>query len=165
MDVGSPLDRAYQRELLLTMRAAYPDWICTSPPHQDEAKLLANLAYLGEHGLCDNKLTQNMSRRFDWHGSKITASGLDFLEEDGGLSAILGVVTVRLHSDTIRELIGAKIDATPLSEPEKSALKKHLATLSEAAWRTVTTELVKSGLNHMTDIIPWLQHTLSTLHP
>lgn len=36
--------------------------------------------------------------------STITAASLDFLEDDGGLSAILGIITVKLHADTIKGL-------------------------------------------------------------
>ena len=80
--------------------------------------------------------------------STITAAGLDFLEDGGGLSAILGVVTVRLHADTVRALIDAKIEASPIPAEEKSRLRKVLAHLSEASLRVATTDLVKSGLDH-----------------
>ena len=46
--------------------------------------------------------------------------GIDFLTDDGGLSAILGVVTVKLHSDTIQALIAAKIDQAEISDSEKA---------------------------------------------
>ncbi len=67
--------------------------------------------------------------------ASITAAGLDFLADDGGLSAILGVVTVKVHADTIRDLIAAKIDTADLPVEKKSALKKQLAALPETALR------------------------------
>ena len=91
-----------------------------------------------------------------------TPAGLDFLSEDGGLSAILGVVTVKLHADTIRDMIAAKIEAAPIPANEKSALKRHLAALSETGLKAATTDLVKIGLEHLPDAIHWLQ-TLGAL--
>jgi hypothetical protein len=89
--------------------------------------------------------------------STITATGLDFLENDGGLSAILGVVTVKLHADTIRSLIDAKIDTSSMPAEDKSKLRKILANLSEAGLKAATTDQVKSGLDHLPDIVHWLR--------
>jgi hypothetical protein len=91
-------------------------------------------------------------------GTKITARGLDFLADDGGLSAIFGVVTVKLHADTIRDLIATKIEALPVPAAEKSALRKHLAELSEVALRAATTDLVKAGLDYLPNAVHWLQN-------
>src|SRR5439155_24424734 len=87
----------------------------------------------------------------------ITAAGLDFLADDGGLSAILGVVTVKLHADTIRDLIAAKIEAAPIPEAEKSMLRKRMAEVPETVLRSMTTDLVKLGLDHVPDAIHWLR--------
>jgi hypothetical protein len=76
---------------------------------------------------------------------------LDFLADDGGLSAILGVVTVRLDATTIRDLIAAKVDAAAIPIEEKSVLKRNLAALSETALKGATTDLVKAGLDHLPD--------------
>ena len=45
--------------------------------------------------------------------------------DDGGLSAILGVVTVKLHSDTIQALLNTKIDQADIPPEEKSKLKDY----------------------------------------
>lgn len=155
----SPLDRAMQRALLLAMRKVYPAPIREAPVgiKQDSREFDANLLYLEDHGLCDAGLHGSMSGEYSWGGATITARGLDFLEGDGGLSAILGVITVRLHAETIRDLIAAKIDSAPVPEAEKSVLRRHLAALSETALRAGTTDLVKTGLNHLPDAMHWLR--------
>ena len=86
--------------------------------------------------------------------------GLDFLADDGGLSAILGVVTVKLHADTIRDLISAKIEEAAIPPEHKSALKKGLASLSEKALGAATTDLVRTGLDHLPDAAHWLRQFL-----
>ncbi len=116
--------------------------------------------YLEEHGLCRSGVQVGVDGHIMLGASSITAAGLDFLADDGGLSAILGVVTVRLHADTIRDLISAKIDAAAISVEEKSKLKKGLETLAEAALKSATTDLLRGGLDHLPDVAHWLTRLL-----
>jgi hypothetical protein len=85
--------------------------------------------------------------------------GSEASADDGGLSAILGVVTVKLHADTVRDLIAAKIEAAPIPSEEKSALRKHLGALPETVLRAATTDLVRAGLNNLPDAIHWFRRS------
>jgi hypothetical protein len=154
----SPISRSLQRELLLMMRTEYPRTLHDVPQIEgfDGDAVVANLWYLQEHGLCESGLVQGADGHFSWSGTTITARGLDFLEEDGGLSAILGVVTIKFHADTLREMLSAKIDEVPIPHEEKSAIKRNLSNLSETALKTVTTDLVQVGLNHIPNVVEWL---------
>ena len=149
------LDRNLQREILKELNNIYPDskiyeyWIdaaiaqvlgvieTVGEAELYIAKRSANLRYLAEHGLvvCNDK---DLSATV-----KITAKGIDFLSDDGGLSAILGVVTVKLHSDTIQALI-AKIDQAEISDSEKSWLKKELGKIKDTALSTLTTNAINA---------------------
>lgn len=91
--------------------------------------LLNNLEYLRGHNL----VFSPQFRHF-----QITSKGIDFLIQDGGLSAILGIVTVKLHSETIQLLIEAKIDESPLPPEEKSNLKSMLSTIKDSALSKIT---------------------------
>ena len=158
------LDRALQRELLDTLRGAYPgalrcQHLVTTVGTSEEAAI-ANLVYLGEHDLCEPGVGFNMDGSHYFGLARITARGLDFLEDDGGLSAVLGTVVIRLHADTVRDLIGERIDAADIPAPEKSALRKHLASLPETVLREATTQLVRQGLCHLPDAIGWLRTSL-----
>ncbi len=150
------LDRNLQREILKELNNIYPDsktyeyWIdaaiaqivgvieTVGEAELYIAKRSANLRYLAEHGLvvCNDK---NLSATV-----KITAKGIDFLTDDGGLSAILGVVTVKLHSDTIQALIAAKIDQAEISDSEKSWLKKELGKIKDTALSTFTANAINA---------------------
>lgn len=150
------LDRNLQHEILKELNNIYPDsktyeyWIDATIAQVtgvietvEEAELYiakrsANLRYLAEHGLvvCNDK---NLSATV-----KITAKGIDFLSNDGGLSAILGVVTVKLHSDTIQALIAAKIDQAEISDSEKSWLKKELGKIKDTALSTLTANAINA---------------------
>lgn len=148
------LDRNLQHEFLSELYKVYPDSITydyyinaaiaqTSGVIEAEEDALfvlkqsANLQYLAEHGLVvfDDKtrITSTV---------KITAKGIDFLMDDGGLSAILGVVTVKLHSDTIQSLLNTKIDQADIPPEEKSKLKVILSKMGDVALAKLTEKAI-----------------------
>lgn len=152
------IDRALQRQILELLREHYPRGaIPVRDLELGEEQAAANLRYLEEHGLCKSGVIIGADGHLQFGPSTITATGLDFLEDDGGLSAILGVVTVRLDADTIRSLIDAKIETSSMPAEEKSKLRKILANLSEAGLKAATTDLVKSGLEHLPDAVHLLR--------
>jgi hypothetical protein len=162
------LDRALQRRILEQLATAYPSGICPIVTIFGEVEhdiVRANLYYLQEHGLVNLGIQRRTpigepERFIDSTATTITAKGMDFLEDDGGLSAILGVVTIKLHADTIKELLADKIDASDLPPADKSLMKKHLETLSAEAIKTVAKYLVQQGLDHLPDAARWLQTLL-----
>ncbi len=159
-ETGSPLDRALQREMLTEMQAVYPELVRTiKGQKKPKPEWIGNLVYLQEHGLCVAQMGVGIDGHWNWGGAKITAKGLDFLADDGGLSAILGVVTIKLHADTLRDIIAAKIDSTGASDAEKSVLKSQLKKLPATALQLASTDLMKTGLDHLPNAIQWL-HTL-----
>jgi hypothetical protein len=160
----NPINRELQHKLLLMLRDEYPSQLLEIPNIAGATwiDICANLWYLQAHGLCDSGLSQHLGGNFSWSGANISAAGLDFLEDDGGLSAVLGVVTVKLHVDTLRALLTAKIDGAPITPEKKSALRSVLKRLSGTALTTATTELVTIGIQHFPDILDWLE-TLADL--
>jgi hypothetical protein len=155
------LDRALQRQLLDIMAAAYPNSTsAVSQVEQPIETVLANLAYLAEHGLCDAQLYESIGGNWSYGDQKITARGLDFLADDGGLTAILGTITVKLHAQTVRDLIASKIDQIEASSEEKGSLKGRLASISEASLKSATEYLVQRGLADFPDAISWIRTIL-----
>ena len=148
------LDRNLQHEFLSELYKVYQDSITydyyinaaiaqTSGVIEAEEdasfvlKQSANLQYLAEHGLVvfDNETLITAT-------VKITAKGIDFLMDDGGLSAILGVVTVKLHSDTIQALLNTKIDQADIHPEEKSKLKVILSKMGDVALAKLTEKAI-----------------------
>ena len=119
-----------------------------------------NLIYLDEHGLVESGIAPDTSTVFIQH-PKLTHKGRDFIEDDGGLSAILGVVTVRFHADTIKALVLDKIESSEITQEEKSKLKQHLESLSGEAWKEAGKYLIGQGLHHLPDAIGWLYKLIS----
>jgi hypothetical protein len=152
------IDLDFQRQLLLEMRSVYPRGIVPKKPTEEEReRIAANLCYLDGHGLCVSGVVVGADGHIHFNGSQITQAGIDFLDAKGGLTAILDVVVVKMHEDTIRALLAAKVDETAMPAEEKSAIRKHLATLPEAALRSAMTDLVQTGLRHLPDAAHWLR--------
>jgi hypothetical protein len=148
------IDRTLQHELLEQLRDVFPGFLIFAPIAEEKQKIAA---YLGQDGLIDDGVQIGADGHIHFGASAITSAGIDFLADDGGLSAILGVVTVKLHADTIRGLLIKKVDEIALASEEKSALKKHLATLSDVALKAATTDLMQAGLHQMPDAVRWLR--------
>ncbi|MGP9764571.1 hypothetical protein ACT3UM_02435 [Halomonas sp. AOP13-D3-9] len=116
-----------------------------------------NLRYLSELGLLECTQWNVILTRPDNHQAeiagvsvtgRITAKGVDFLEDDGGISAILGTVKVKLHADTLRGLIDAKIvENEAIPEQEKHALREALKGMKEEGLKQLTTRLISYGLD------------------
>jgi hypothetical protein len=123
--------------------------------------LSKNVAYLEEHELIEAKWPGNIAAPGKPASIKITARGLDFLAGDGGLSAVLNVVTVRIDQDTLKSLVMERIDASGETETIRSKLKEQIKTLPAEATKTITMELLKAGLARIPDIVPVLQNLFS----
>ncbi|WNB79610.1 MULTISPECIES: hypothetical protein [unclassified Stenotrophomonas] len=80
--------------------------------------------------------------------AKITAKGMDFLAGDGGLGAILGVVTIKLHEETLRHLIEAKVLESDLPQTQKQRLLDQLRQLPAETTKHLATQLVDAGLKN-----------------
>jgi len=93
-------------------------------------------------------LEHTLSGSLVFQGASITAKGLDFLADDGGLSAILGTLTVKLHEETIRELLLQRVTDSDLSNEEKSMLREQLKSMSSEALKSLTKSLVEKGIQY-----------------
>ena len=153
------LDRALQLRLLQGLSALYPE------PNRDlqraDLPTYINLHYLHEHALVEIQRTQAIGARPAILSARITARGMDFLADDGGLTAILGVLTVKFDADTLRALLNAKIAAADLPEDEKSALTTAVSELPAEGLRHLTTKLIDWSLEHSGDAMKWIQTALA----
>lgn len=140
--------------------APYPADVIFSEQESRDPELIATLCYLEGHGLVSCEKAGEVNGLPWIPFAKITPAGLDFLADDGGLSAILGTVTVRLHADTVRDLLAARIAASDLSPDDKKTLSDHLRSLPAEALKNITTRLLDAALDHLPDAIPMLQRLL-----
>lgn len=151
------LDRTKQLAMLQALAAVYPRYTADLGVESVTEEVLANLWYLKEQGLVEGGLDMSISQTFIFEGAKITAKGLDFLENDGGISAILGTLTVRLHADTIRDLLLARIDASDAPPDKKSWLKKQLDLASAETIKRIVGGVVDEGIKRAPDLVKLIE--------
>lgn len=151
------LDREYQLELLKMLSEVYPDELdhrefCRNMDEQTGRKYAANMTYLQEHGLVNSGIIDHV-----FNPPRITARGMDFLADDGGLTAILGVTTIRFDDNTLRAIIEAKINNSP-SIADKPTLIDRLRSLPADAIKHLTLKLLENGLEHIPDAISVIEN-------
>jgi hypothetical protein len=164
------LDRNLQHRLLEALAATYPDPIqiddliaIAKVGEGDEAILQGQLRYLEEHGLIEVKWQPYLSSASMGEpvNAKATYRCLDFLADDGGLSAILGVTVVKLHEQTLRDLIAARIEAADLSQPDKKKYLDRLRELPAESTKHLTTKLIDLALDKAPGVLQLLSRFLS----
>ena len=147
------LNRELQLEILNALAEVYPlrAKVFHVVKTASEAEVIANLIYLQEHGLLESGLVRGLN---DWaYGdSKITARGMDFIADDGGLSAILGVVTVRLHDDTIKQLLKTKIMESDLTSDDKRKYVDRIKELPADATKHLVMKLLDLGVDKIQSV-------------
>lgn len=161
------LDRTLQREILDALAPHYSGLRCTlydkKAEPEEKNRYVTNMLYLQDHGLIDSGLLQGVDGHWSSGGAKITSAGLDFLAEDGGLTAILGVVTIKLHDETIRDLIAARIQASDLPPAEKTGLLDQLRELRGESIKHLTMKLLDVGMENLPAALPLIQRALGGL--
>lgn len=165
-------DRSYQREILIRLANDYPD-ISEENRAWFENEFLnngrtysCNVSYLIEHGL----LRSGVIVRTDISGlpssinlsyPSITAKGIDFIAEDGGLSAILSIQTVKLHEETVRDLLAIAAQRSQAPEEEKQKFQKLIKELPAEGLKHLLTKLIDLGLSNaprLSDLVEIIQN-------
>ena len=85
---------------------------------------------------------------------------MDFLADDGGLSAILGVVTVKLETEQLRAILAAKIMSSDLSSERKSTLIDAIRELPAEGLKHLTMKIVDTGWDNLDSLMALIQNAL-----
>ena len=93
------LDRQLQLKILEFLRNSYPQHgkYFNEQSFTNHPDFMGNVKYLVEHGLIAGSEPRAMGEKYQLLNATLTAQGLDFLEDDGGVSAILNAGSV-LHA-------------------------------------------------------------------
>lgn len=152
------IDRSLQLQIISLAASAYPSTI----PEREIAKhiadvnpdkLVANIAYLKELELITGGNIQVLAGIMPARKTvKATYKGVDFLLEDGGLSAVLNVVTIKIHDDSIAK-ITEFISLSSASPEDKKKLIAQLKSLPADATKHIVLKLLDQGLTQMPNVI------------
>ncbi|MDT3530257.1 hypothetical protein ROV86_19340 [Stenotrophomonas pavanii] len=126
----------------------------------DPNLLTANVSYLEEHELITAAHHGAKWRGISVLSARLTHKGFDSIQDDGGLGAILGVVTVTLREDTLKAIIESKVVASGLPEPEKKRFLSQLRELPGEATKHLVLKLLDAGMDNWNHALPLLQGML-----
>ena len=162
------LDRDMQLAVLTELSEVYPASLDLSDRYEygtdDYRKLVANLAYLEAHRLISEKSVL-VSRSIGDHyaqpnRSSITHTGMDFLADDGGLSAILGVVTIKFEAEQFRTILESMILSSNLPTERKQTMIDVLRELPAESIKHLTTRIVDVGWDNLDSLMTIIQNSL-----
>lgn len=154
------LDRVLQSRILEHLAGIAPNGLSEEDQERfaaeagSDERLAAHLLYLDGHGLVRSGIRQ-MDGGYMWgEYPTITSQGIDFLMQDGGLSAVLNCLTVKLHEDTLLALLEKKILESDTSPEEKNRLVQAVKGLSGEAIKHLTMRVLDVGFDHVPSLIP-----------
>ena len=158
----SVLDRQLQLQILNRLHDEYPEFVEVNKfLDANDRKIQANLFYLAEHGLIEpGAIREAFGVPRMMTLAKITSRGLDFLEDDGGLGAILRVVTVRFDAENIKTLLEEKILHSNISDEQKKSVIHKLKSFSGEILKSIILKLVEKGIEKPEDIARFIDMIL-----
>lgn len=149
------LEREKQKELLQILFNAYPNhlqnnaYVDLKSMFDSDDTFIANLLYLEEHELIHSGLQQHLNGySINFGAIKITAKGIDFIQQDGGLGAILNVQTIKFHRDAVIVLEDL-IAISNMNDEQKEKAKSTLGEMSTEAIKTVVQAVTTAGLSKL----------------
>ncbi|KLU13888.1 MULTISPECIES: hypothetical protein [Xenorhabdus] len=165
----SKFDRELQKLILEKAIDAHPDATDAKQFHEllmtrfdsdEEKKVRANIIYLVEHKIITIDYNQhsnynNLSSYQLINSIRATEKGIDFMLDDGGLSAILNVTTIKFHHDAIQQ-IADLIELTVQDPEDKQRFLTQLKQLPYETIKHVSLELVNKGLAQIPNVAQWL---------
>ena len=148
------IDRVLQNQILKVAADCYPRSVNYELDelfkNLDEKKIAANLTYLAEHKLLkEHPIIESVDGIFSLGVICITHRGIDFLADDGGLSTILNVLTVKFEANTLKAIIENKINQSDLDPEHKQSMIDSLRELPAESIKHLTTELLTRGLDNI----------------
>ena len=146
------LNRTLQREILTQLKNYYPEDVQIDKLHlnYEQQELQGNLFYLLEYRLIESDTVAKYlgGIPMEMISAKISAKGLDFLEDDGGVGTILNSITIKFDIKNIRDILQDNIIASSLTKEEKQTLIKRIKGMSGEAIQDVITDLLSEGIRN-----------------
>lgn len=126
-------------------------------------KIVANLYYLMQHNLVEKKSitisnAQGTGFSLIVNLPTINQNGMDFLANDGGLSAILSTVTIRIDAEQFRQMLLTRVDESNLSPDQKNQITSALQELPSESIKHLSTKFVDAGWNNLGSLIQLIQN-------
>ena len=150
------LDYEIIRNVLTVLREAYPRGIYYSQAHclahMGHEQAYKVLFYLKGHGMIDFAVQETLGGQIAIGKVSITAKGIDFLEPDGGLTALAAPV-IRLSPDSLVAILNEALAARDIPAEEKGVIRKMLESAGAEGLKTIVQDLVRAGIKYAPDLL------------
>ena len=166
------INRSLQKTILESLLDTYPkkiDYIDKAISDSfTEAEIVKNAFYLRAHGLIDFKQSETLCDSpislDDIRLIAITHRGIDFIENDGGLSAILNVVNVQFKEETLKALLSKEVnDSEEIDTSQKQRIQEAIRDMPSDLLKSLSEDLVKTAISNSPSFIFLLMSWLSVV--
>lgn len=159
------LNRELQNQILQIAASCYPSQanheLNELYEHLKDQELAANLRYLEQYGLIEpESFLITLDGLYSFNEVTITNIGMDFLADDGGLSTILGVVTIKFEANQLKLLLESKLMASDLPHERKQSMIDVLRELPAESIKHLTTKIVDTGYDNLDSLMSLIQSSL-----
>jgi hypothetical protein len=139
------LNRKLQKDILVALSEVYPDSLLVSalPGFSHNREFMGNLFYLQEHGVIDGGDIREPGQCRSMVDAQITKTGLDFLADDGGLSAILGYRFIKLEASDVADLLLKMLEQADIGDDRRLAAAEQLNTMDNDALSNLVVRLLR----------------------
>jgi len=141
------LNRQLQKKILQALQEVYPDSLLVAalPEFQQGREFMGNLFYLQEHGLIEGGDIREPGQCRSMVDAQITRDGLDFLENDGGLGAILAMTSVVIESEDMIRSITAGLKRSKLDDGKQLVILQSVAEMNIDSLKDLFFVLAEKG--------------------
>ena len=142
----------------------------TAPDHMDSVewfkekanknlkKYIVNLQYLEQKGLVISHIIRSVDGKYSCaFPPELTADGWDYISQEGGVRANIDTITVKIHENTLAQLIYAINQSQNTDQSLKDKLISDLKSLPGKTIASLSTKLICAALSHPAELTSLLQ--------
>jgi len=123
---------------------------------------IVEIQYLKDHGLLEVDIARYMDGSFGLGVTRITSAGLDYLSDDGGLTEELGGTTVKIHAESLQQMLELMVLRSDLDQPQKQRYVDELRKLPAETTKHLALKAVDAAIQQSGKLLPLLQSMLGS---
>lgn len=157
------LERDYYIDVLQKLAETAPDHMGSVEWFQEKAnenlkKYIVNLQYLEQKWLVVSHIIRSVDGKYSCaFPPELTADGWDYTSQEGGVRANIDTITVKIHENTLAQLIYAINQSQNMDQPLKDRLVSAAKSLPEKAMSSLVTQLIGVALSHPEKVVSLFQ--------
>lgn len=155
------IDKDRALRILKIAEDAYPQRANLSLALGDEVDAaLGEIRYLRDSGLIDIAIYESDEPVLGL--ARITKDGMNYLDASGGLRESLGEITVRIHPDSLQQILELVVLRSDLDPPQKQRFVDQIRELPAETTKHLALKVVDMALAHSGKLLPLLRSILGS---